>query len=298
MDIEALCAAPPEALAHSPSQMPLSCPVAPGRPKLMPGCGPAGRRALAHADTPNTSPGCRSCASAPSPTGARPRRRAADLAALPKRTSHVAGLQTTPRFAPSHTFKELMKAVRVVLKVCALARRRAPSPAGARPRLPARARRRAADLAALPKRTSHVAGLQTSPRFAPSHTLQRPYEETARVVSTVLLGTSHILRNILRRILRHVLHVLVLHVSPKGSGQSARKMPRKPPLGLPHQQRVQRAHCATMKKPFAWGLAGCARDQPCASWVSRSPTSRLNDRRLGLALVVQRSGQVRGSAHA
>ena len=29
MDIEARCAAPPEALAHSPSQMPLSCPVAP-----------------------------------------------------------------------------------------------------------------------------------------------------------------------------------------------------------------------------------------------------------------------------
>jgi len=25
MNIEALCAAPPEALAHSPSQMPLSC---------------------------------------------------------------------------------------------------------------------------------------------------------------------------------------------------------------------------------------------------------------------------------
>jgi len=29
MDIEVLCAAPLEALAHSPSQMPLSCPVAP-----------------------------------------------------------------------------------------------------------------------------------------------------------------------------------------------------------------------------------------------------------------------------
>jgi len=27
--IEAACAAPPEALAHSPSQIPLSCPVAP-----------------------------------------------------------------------------------------------------------------------------------------------------------------------------------------------------------------------------------------------------------------------------
>jgi len=39
----------------------------------MPGCGPAGRRAFALADTPNTSPGCRSCASAPSPAGVRPR---------------------------------------------------------------------------------------------------------------------------------------------------------------------------------------------------------------------------------
>ena len=29
INIEALCAAPPEALAQSPSQMPLSCPVAP-----------------------------------------------------------------------------------------------------------------------------------------------------------------------------------------------------------------------------------------------------------------------------
>jgi len=29
MNIEALCAAPPEVLAHSPSQMPLSCLVAP-----------------------------------------------------------------------------------------------------------------------------------------------------------------------------------------------------------------------------------------------------------------------------
>ena len=105
--IEAFCAAPPEALPHSPSQMPLSCPVAPDRPELIelqatkpsptptraeediattpgcgpavdsghrafatpsrteehiataPGCGPAGRRAFAHADTPNTSPGCR-----------------------------------------------------------------------------------------------------------------------------------------------------------------------------------------------------------------------------------------------
>ena len=32
MNIEVLCAAPPEALPHSPRQMPLSCPVAPDRP--------------------------------------------------------------------------------------------------------------------------------------------------------------------------------------------------------------------------------------------------------------------------
>ena len=39
------------------------------------------------------------------------------------------------------------------------------------------------------------------------------------------------------------------------------------------------------------GLKGCARDQTCASWCSRLPTLRLNDRRWGLALVVQRSGK-------
>jgi len=191
MNIEALCAAPPEALAHSPSQMPLSCPVAPGRPKLMPGCGPAGRRALAHADTPNTSPGCRSCASAPSPTGARPRRLAADLAALPKRISaRRRAADHAALRALAHVQRAYEEAVRVVLKVCALARRRAPSPAGARPRLPARARRRAADLAALPKRTLHVAGLQTSPRFAPSHTLQRPSQPSFSAPHTPFATSS------------------------------------------------------------------------------------------------------------
>ena len=34
----------------------------------------------------------------------------------------------------------------------------------------------------------------------------------------------------------------------------------------------------------------CARDKTCASWCSRLPTVRLNDRRCGLALVVQRLG--------
>jgi len=78
--------------------------------------------------------------------------------------------------------------------------------------------------------------------------------------------------------------------------QSARKMPRKPPMGLPHQQKVsnvQRTLGATMKEPCAWVGTSLARPgaPDCLSRGSRS-----NDRRSGLALVVQRSGKVRGSA--
>ena len=182
MNIEALCAAPPEALAHSPSQMPLSCPVAPGRPKLMPGCGPAGRRALAHADTPNTSPGCRSCASAPSPTGARPRRRAADLAALPKRTSHVAGLQTTPRFAPSHTFKKLMKKPFAWFSKCA------PSPAGARPHPPARALTR--------RRAPSPAGARTSPGCRPRRAAEENFARRRAADLAALRALAHVTKTL------------------------------------------------------------------------------------------------------
>ena len=91
--------------------------------------------------------------------------------------------------------------------------------------------------------------------------------------------------------------MLVLHVSPKAVAKTRGRCLENRPWACRINNGFKE-HCGTMKKPFAWGLAGCARDQPCASWVSRSPTSRLNDRRLGLALVVQRSGQVRGSAHA
>ena len=47
--------------------------------------------------------------------------------------------------------------------------------------------------------------------------------------------------------------------------QSARKMSRKPPLGLPHQQRIRKASEETVRV----GLKGCALDQTCASWCSR-----------------------------
>ena len=124
----------PEMLPHSPSQMPLSCPVALDRPVLIelqatkppptptraeediattPGCGPVGRRAFAHADTPNTSLGCRSCAFAPSPRcrselrtspGCRPRHASRHRTRLlaPKKTSPRAPLLTTPTLAEEH----------------------------------------------------------------------------------------------------------------------------------------------------------------------------------------------------
>jgi len=80
--------------------------------------------------------------------------------------------------------------------------------------------------------------------------------------------------------------------------QSALKMSRIPSLGLPHQQwvsNVQRALHAAMKKRSR-KYRRVRSGQPCASWGSRLPTSSLNDRGFGLALAVQRSGKVRGSA--
>ena len=238
----------------------------------------------------------------------------------------------------------------------------APSPTPTR-RTPRRAADRAPPRPRPPARAL-VAGLQTSPRCrrelrtSPGCRPRRASRPRTRYkglmkrplacVSTVLLGTSHILRNILRRILRHVLHVqrgrrracvgpevsrrwkTTRHDEDRHASFAAPKTPSAKSCtksyatsftcssftcrpravakargrcleNRPWACRINngfKEHCATMKKPFAWGLAGCARDQPCASWVSKLPTSRLNDRRLGLALVVQRSGQVRGSAHA
>ena len=84
--IEALCAAPPEALARSPSQMPLSCPVAPPSQREMHkdggggGCGVAMRARAARAPKPKycaTSCGTPSVTpygTAPRPWHARPSR--------------------------------------------------------------------------------------------------------------------------------------------------------------------------------------------------------------------------------
>jgi len=133
--------------------------------------------------------------------------------------------------------------------------RRVAGRAPPRPRPPARseensARRRAADLAALPKTTSHVAGLQTSPRFAPSHTPTRTGENFATRPpldhSDARGGTpcrDAGLQTSQPR--RPLAHVDACGGTPRRDAglqtsrlrrQSARKMPRKPPLGLPHQQ--------------------------------------------------------------
>ena len=54
VNIEALCAAPPEALTHSPSRMPLSCPVAPQAARSWKSCKPPRLRRRRHAPR-NTS---------------------------------------------------------------------------------------------------------------------------------------------------------------------------------------------------------------------------------------------------
>jgi hypothetical protein len=87
VDIEALCATPPGALTHSPSQMPLSCPSGvPGRPELVElhasAPSPTPTRAEEHIAT---TPDCRPRAPAPSPT--------------PTRAKHLSGLQIVRRRA-------------------------------------------------------------------------------------------------------------------------------------------------------------------------------------------------------
>jgi hypothetical protein len=80
--------------------------------------------------------------------------------------------------------------------------------------------------------------------------------------------------------------------------QSARKMSRNCPGPAAPTTGFERSKSAWRddEEAVRVGLTGCARDQPCASWGSRLPASRFNDRRLGLALVVKRSGKARGSA--
>ena len=62
INIEALCAAPPEALAHSPSQMPLSCPVAPPSQREMHKNGSGGGGGVAMRARAARAPKPKSCA--------------------------------------------------------------------------------------------------------------------------------------------------------------------------------------------------------------------------------------------
>ena len=99
MNIEALCAAPPEALTQSTSQMPLSCPIA---PEVDRAAGPQRLRPCRHA--PDTSPGCRSRASAPSPAAARQRELRTSPGCRPRRAPRPrprrhADTRRTPRRA-------------------------------------------------------------------------------------------------------------------------------------------------------------------------------------------------------
>jgi len=71
INIEALCAVPPEALAHSPSQMPLSCPVAPASQRELNRDGGGGGGGVAGG---RTLPGPRRPSPAPRPVVRPPKR--------------------------------------------------------------------------------------------------------------------------------------------------------------------------------------------------------------------------------
>ena len=62
INIEAFCAAPPEALAHSPSQMPLSCPVAPPSQRELHKDGGGGGGGVARRARAARAPKAKSCA--------------------------------------------------------------------------------------------------------------------------------------------------------------------------------------------------------------------------------------------
>ena len=62
INIEALCAAPPEAFAHSPSQMPLSCPVAPPSQRELHKDGGGGGGGVARRTRAARAPKANSCA--------------------------------------------------------------------------------------------------------------------------------------------------------------------------------------------------------------------------------------------
>ena len=72
MDIEALCAAPPEALAHSPSQMPLSCPVAPPSQRELHQDGGGGGGGVAMRARAARAPKAKSCATSCGTSSAAP----------------------------------------------------------------------------------------------------------------------------------------------------------------------------------------------------------------------------------
>ena len=72
INTEVLCAAPPEALAHSPSQIPLSCPVAPQSQRELHKDGGGGGGGMARRARAARAPKVKSCATSCGTSSATP----------------------------------------------------------------------------------------------------------------------------------------------------------------------------------------------------------------------------------
>ena len=104
MNIEALCAAPPEAPAISQSQMPLSCPVAPPSQRELHQDGGGGGGGVARRARAARAPKAMSCATSCDTSSATPCAASFTCSFFMSPKGRRVGVSRPGRRAPQHTF--------------------------------------------------------------------------------------------------------------------------------------------------------------------------------------------------
>jgi len=205
MTIEALCAVPPEALAHSPSQMPLSCLVAPlSQRKLHEDGGGGGggeARKARGARAPKAKFCATSCGTSSATTSATPCAAFLMCPSFTCRSKKAWGAVGDDACHDEHLYTSVLRGARHALRYV--------------PRHVLRHVLRRVLCGLVP----HVLVRHVSSKG------KRGLGSAAGRWQSVLHGAQQVLRHVLRHVLRQVLrrvlhvlvpHVLVLHVSPKG----------------------------------------------------------------------------------